>query len=401
MATNTLLNPDMITNEALRILHQKSTFLGNIDRQYDDSFAKSGAKINDTLRIRLPIKYTVRSGKTLSAQDTTEKNTSLQVSTQRGVDIEFDSEELTMSIDDFSRRHLQPAMTQLVADTERNVLENVYKDVYNQVADPGNPIASTTTPITNVLEGARLLTENLTPYENRHLTTNTRDQSDMVSANTVLYNPAAALSRQYEDGKLQSNTLSYTSIFENTLMPRHTSGSDASGYDVNGGGQTGSTLTVQTGTGTFKKGDIITIADVNRVHPETKSDTGELQQFVVTADYAGGGGDIAISPEIITSGAYQTVSGSPADTAAITKVGTAAQTYGISLGYHKDSFTFATADLIMPKGVDMASRKVYEGISLRFVRQFDITNDTFPARFDILYGYKTIRPETAVRYGYR
>ena len=104
--SNTILTSSVITKEALRILHQKLNFIGSVNRAYDSSFAQSGAKIGDSLRIRLPNRYTVRSGATLSAQDTTETSTTLQVSTQKGVDLNFTSNELTLSLDDFSKRIL-------------------------------------------------------------------------------------------------------------------------------------------------------------------------------------------------------------------------------------------------------------------------------------------------------
>jgi hypothetical protein len=134
------------------------------------------------------------------------------------------------------------------------------------------------------------------------------------------------------------------------------------------------------------------------VHPETKADTGALQQFVVTADYAGGAGTISVSPAVYTSGGMQNVtsSGIP-NGAAVTKVGGASAVYKPSVVFHQDAFAFATADLIMPKGVDFAAREVYDGISMRIVRAYDINNDALPCRIDVLYGYKTIRPQLACR----
>jgi hypothetical protein len=142
---------------------------------------------------------------------------------------------------------------------------------------------------------------------------------------------------------------------------------------------------------------VFTIANVYAVHPESRLSTGVLQQFVVTADYAGGGGTVSIYPSIVASGALQTVNAAPADNAAITVFGTASDTTTTSLAFHKDAFTFATADLVMPKGVDFAAREVYDGISIRVVRQYDVNNDAFPCRLDILYGYKAIRPQLACR----
>lgn len=161
----------------------------------------------------------------------------------------------------------------------------------------------------------------------------------------------------------------------------------------------GSTQVVlATGSTTFKKGDIITFVGTNRVHPESKVDTGTLQQFVVTADYAGGAGTINISPAIYTSGGRQNVvAAGIANGVAVAKVGGASALYKPSLAFHKDAFAFATADLVMPQGVDFASRQVMDGISMRIVRQYDINNDKFPCRLDVLYGYKTIRPQLACR----
>ena len=192
-------------------------------------------------------------------------------------------------------------------------------------------------------------------------------------------------------------TAGFGEIYENTLIPTHTTGTAAatSGYLVNGGSQTGSTLTVDTGTTTFLVGDVITIAGVYRVHPETKVSTSELQQFVVTANSGTSATSLAISPAIVTSGGAQNVSGSPADNAAISKIGGNGTVYKPSLAFHENAFTFATADLVMPQGVDFSAREVYDGISMRIVRQYAISTDTMPCRIDVLYGYKTIRPQIA------
>lgn len=183
---------------------------------------------------------------------------------------------------------------------------------------------------------------------------------------------------------------------ENTMMPAHTRGGSNGAYLVNGAAQTGATLTVDTGANAPSQGDIITIAGVFSVHPETKVSTGVLQQFVVGASATTT--SFPISPAIVTSGATQNVSGSPADNAAVTFLGTASTAVQTSLLFQKEAFAFATADLVMPSGVDFASRQVLDGISMRVVRQYDINNDKFPCRLDVLYGYKTLRPQLAVRY---
>lgn len=390
---NALLTPTAITRQALLILHQKLNFIGSINRQYDDSYAQTGAKIGDSLRIRLPNEYVVRTGPTLATQDTTEQSVTLQVSTQKGVDVNFTSRDLTLDLDDFSERILEPAMSVLAANVESDAL-SMYKAVYQQVANVGS--AAT---FTNVLQGRKVLTDALTPNAPRSVCMDTQFNVDIVDALKGLFQDSTQIAKQYRDGYV-GRTGGFD-FMENTLMPRHIAGTNAgTGYLVNGAAQTGATLTVDTGSGTLTEGDVFTIAGVNRVHPETKVNTGIQQQFVVAADYAGGAGSVAISPSIVTSGARQNVSGSPADNAAITKVGGNAATYNVSLAYHRDAFAFASADLVMPDGVDFAAREVMDGLSMRVVRQYDINNDTFPCRLDILYGYEPIRAQLACRLGF-
>lgn len=402
--SNTILTPTAVTREALRILHQKLNFVGKVNRQYDDSFAKSGAKIGDSLKIRLPNEYSVRTGAVMDVQDTTESSTTLQVATQKGVDVNFTSAELTLDLDDFSERVLEPAMSVLAANIEYDAM-SMYKDVYQEISDVGAAIT-----LADVLEGSKKLTDSLTPSSLRCLNLNTRDNADLVDALKGLFNPQTNLSKNYRDGMIANQFVGYKEVYENTLWPTHTTGSDdgTGDHKVNGADQTGSSITHNSaGAGTLKQGDIISFAGCNRVHPETKADTGELMKFVVTADMSATDTTVSISPSIVTSGARQNVAASPTDGGAIwkresddsTAIGASAD-YRISMGFHRDAFAFATADLVMPNGVDFAAREVMDGIAMRIVRQYDINNDKMPCRLDVLYGYKAIRPQLACRYGF-
>lgn len=379
----------MVTRKAVTVLHQKLSFVGSIDRQYDDSFAKTGAKIGDSLKIRLPNRYTVSTGKTLDVQDTTETSVTLQLATQKHVDMTFSSADLTLSIDDFSDRFLEPAMAVLASNIEADALNMAY-DVYNQVSNQGN--AAT---FNKFLAGRKQLVDNLAPMNDRMVQLNTQDNVDMVDALKGLFNSQAEVSKQYRDGYL-GRTAGFD-FTENTLLPVLTPGARAS-YQLNGVPASGATsATVGTGTGSIALGEVFTIAGVYRVHPETKVSTGILQQFVTTAAYSGTTTTIAFSPALTSTGAGQNVSALPATNAAVTFAGTASTAHGISLAYQKDAFAFATADLVMPKGVDFAAREVYDGISLRVLRQYDINNDMLPCRVDVFYGYKTIRAQLASR----
>lgn len=389
---NSLLTPTAVTREALRVLHQKLNFVGNIVRDYDDSFAKSGAKIGDSIKVRLPNQYTVRTGATLSAQDTTEHSVTLQVATQKGVDLNFSSAELTLSLDDFSQRIIEPAMSVLAANIEADAL-SMALDVYQAVNGVGSAIT-----LNRVLQGRKLLQDALAPADNqRTCLLNTQDNVDLIDALKGLFQDSTAISKQYKEG-IMGRTAGFD-FYENTLLANQATGTAlaATTYTVNGANQTGSGVVVATGATTFKKGDVVTFAGCNRVHPETKADTGVLQQFVVTADHAGGAGTLQVSPAIVTSGGAQNVAASPTNGGAVVKIGGASAIYKPSLVFHKEAFAFATADLIMPGGVDFAAREVMDGISMRVVRAYDINNDKFPCRLDVLYGYKTLRAQLAAR----
>lgn len=394
---NTILTPTAVTREAQRILHQKLNFVGSINRQYDSSFAQSGARIGDSLKVRLPNQYTVRTGATLTTQDTSETSTTLQVATQKGVDLTFSSAELALSLDDFSARILEPAMAVLAANIEADAL-NMYKDVY-QISDEDGVAVS----LKSFLYGRQKLNDSLAPQDsNRSAIISTDHSVKLVDALKGLFHDSAAIKEQYKEG-IMGRTAGFD-FYENTLLVPHTTGTavKTTTYTVNGAvtanGST-SMVVASAGSTTFKQGDIVTVAGCFRVHPETKVSTGVLQQFVVTADYAGGAGTVSFAPAIYTSGGRQNVvAAGLANGSAIVKVGAAAsETLTPSMVYHRDAFTFATADLVLPKGVDFAAREVMDGISMRTVRQYTISNDSYPCRIDVLYGYKTIRPELACR----
>ena len=400
--TNSILTATAVTREALRVLHQKLNFVGTITRDYDDRFAQAGAKIGDTLKIRLPNQYKVRTGAALSTTpgdlDTNESSVDLKVQTQKGVDLNFTSVDLTMALDDFSERILEPAMSVLAANIEADAM-SMYKDVWNQIDNQGNPAT-----FTHILRGRKALVDNLAPLNGRVCNLNTQDNVDLVDGLKGLFNDKTTISKQNREGYM-GRTAGFD-FMENTLWPSHVRGGAAvSTYTTNT--TTGtlpisstpvSTITLATGTGTMNKGDVFTIANVFRVHPETKAVlSNQPQQFVVTAD-AAGAGVVQISPAIVLAGPAQNVAiPSTSASAVVTFSANPSVTYGVSMAYQKAAFAFATADMIMPRGVDFASREVFDGISMRIVRQYDINNDKFPCRLDVLYGYKTIRPQLACR----
>jgi len=389
---NSLLTPSVITKEALAVLHQKLNFVGSINRQYDSQYAKSGAKIGNDLKIRLPNEFTVRTGAALSSQDVTESSVTLNVATQKGVDFTFSSEELSMDIDGFKERYIEPAMAVLASNIEADAF-SMSKDVYNFVAGQG-----AANSFANVTQAQKQLTLGLAPYGSRVYMHDPQSVVDMLADTKGLFQDSGSIAKQYKEGEL--GRIAGFNHFENTLVPTHTTGTAAAttGYLVNGASQSGSSLVVDTGSTTLLIGDLITIAGVNRVHPETKADTGVLQNFVIKANSGANATTLLISPALTATGGRQNVSAVPANNAAISKLGGGSGAdWTDTLAYQKDSFVFATADLVLPEGIDFSAREVMDGISMRIVRDYSISADTFPCRIDILYGYKTVRPETACR----
>jgi hypothetical protein len=219
-----------------------------------------------------------------------------------------------------------------------------------------------------------------------------------VSTLSGLFNPSAAISKQYKNARIY-DALNYEWFTDQTVI-KHTTGTFSAGT-VNGAGQSGTTLTTNAITGTLKKGDIITIASVNAVNRVTKVSTGELRQFVVTANVASGATSIPIYPAIVApSGGnpvqYQTVDAAPANTAAISLVNTASEVYRKNIAYAPDAVTMVTADLMMPEGVMERARETFDGLSMRMVTQYVIGTDQAASRLDILYGSLWVRPEWAV-----
>ena len=398
---NSILTIDMITRKALEILENNLVITRNVNRQYDDSFAVSGAKIGSTLRIRLPDRALVTDGAALQVQDDAEQSTTLTVASQKHIGVNFTTAELTLQLDDFAERVLKPRISQLASSIDADVA-NAYKAIFNTVGTPG------TSPATALvlLQAQQKLNESAAGMAPRYATVNPAANAGLVNGLSGFFNPTTTISQQFKNGMMGTGVLGFDEINMSQSIKVHTTGSRAGTILVNGAVSTQgqSTISIDGLTGatdTVTVGDVFTIANVFAVNPQTRESTGSLQQFVVTAAQTGVSNalaNMAISPPIYTStSALATVDSFPADNAAVTFVGTASTAYPQNMIYHKDAITFATADLVLPTGVDMAARAVHNGISLRIIRDYDINNDRMPCRIDVLYGFSTIRPQMACR----
>jgi hypothetical protein len=395
---NSILTIDMITRKALEILENNLVITRNVNRQYDDSFAVSGAKIGSTLRIRLPDRALVTDGAALQVQDDNEQFTTLTVSSQKHIGVNFTSAELTMQLDDFAERVLKPRISQLASSIDADVA-NSFKNVYQSVGTPG------TTPSTSLvlLQAQQKLNEAAAVMSPRYATVNPAANAGLVEGMKGLFNPTSTISKQFKNGMMGEGVLGFDEINMSQSIKQYTTGNWGTAITVTSAVSTqGSTSLAISFTGsskTWNVGDVLTVAGVYAVNPQTRETTGSLQQFVVTAAASGSStATLSVSPAMYTADqALATIDAFPAASAVVTMLGSAATAYPQNLVYHKDAITFATADLLMPQGVDMASRAVHNGISMRVVRQYDINNDRMPCRIDVLYGFSVIRPQMAVR----
>jgi len=412
---NSILTPTMITREAARILHQSCNFVSNVNQQYDDRFAQTGAKIGTSLNVRMPSMYNVRTGAAISADDHVERSTPLVVSSQWGVDVSFTTAELTMELDDFSERFLKPAMSKLAAKIEGQCL-TIAK---NRTANYTNGTTNTLMNYRYYQQNGKNITQELAPRTDRTAILTPDSIVEFNDAVKGLFQDSSAISKQYKEG-MMGRTGGFD-VYENTLLPGHTNGTFA-GSAVTDGTTLGtsttantwvsqSTISIDTATSgtTLLAGDVITIANVYEVHPETKASTGRLRRFVVQSDVTlttlATGGDAVVKPGLIygSGNSFQNCFLNNADTdgLAVTLIGAAGADFKNDMFFHKDAFMFGSADLedVSQYGA-WGSRAVQDGMSIRIARQYDISTDQIPCRIDILWGFAELYPELASKHLY-
>jgi hypothetical protein len=390
---NTLVTIDMVTREALRIAHEKSQFIATTDRQYDSSFAQTGAKSGSSLRVRLPNQYNRRQGsRVMDVQDQNEANGTITVATQDGVDMRFNSAELALSIDDLSKRYIEPAVSTLISGIEADYLAYATKATYQLAGTAGNAITSLAVP-----GAARAkLNQQLAPKDgNRYIQMESVAMGTLVNGVAAYFAPNGDISKQYKEGLIARTAMA--DYYENERTWTMPNSADVAGEINNGTLTSGITsLTVDGFTAAPVAGMVFTVENIYDVHPETKAAYSHLKQFVVTTATTT---SITFSPAMIydTTNAKRNCSGTPVDGADIVFVGSASTNYVQHLMYHKEAFQFVTADLPIMDDAHKCVRRTQDGLSLRVWQASDIRNDELLMRIDILYGMAALRPEWACR----
>lgn len=401
---NSPITPNWVTNEVARILVNELHFGNNVNRDYDDQYEQAGAKVGYVVNARLPQQYVVTKGQALQIQNVTDQVVPIALTDQANIGIEFSTASLTMEISAYRERYIRPAVAALINQIDFDGLSRMYKTVNMTVGTPGTVPNSNSTYLS---AGVKLGNASCPP-DGRIGIIDLQAEATIVAANLALFNPAAAISEQYKSGMFGRDVLGVSEWYRSQNVAVHTVGPLGGTPTVKGANQVGNSLITNGWTSAaanrLLQGDVVQLASVYAVNPQNRQSTGTLLDLVVTADTnsdSSGNATIPISPALITTGAYQTASASPADGALIQVFSTAAAGQAalastqshMGLVYHPDAFALVMADLEMPQGVWAAERvnsKQY-GISVRFVKAYDVMSDQAPARLDVLYGWSPLR----------
>lgn len=404
MTTNAVLTPTIIADKMLDLLDNNLVFGNLVDRSYQAEFTGS-PKPGESITIRKPAQYSVRTGKTASFQDSVEGSTTLTLSDQIGVDMKFSSRDMTLSIEKFAERYMvDPAIK--LANAIEVQMASLYKKVPQWVGTPGEVVNS----FADFAKGP-LRMDQLAIPGNRVGVLSPDDAWGLVGSFSGLYISETA-KNALEKAKLPP--IGNVDVYSSQVVVNHTTGDTSSNGTVVTNGATQETTyaaTKTTGLGslitngwtaakTVKAGDVFTIATVYDVNPVTKAVYPYLKQFTVAADNtADGSGNMTISysPAGILTGPYQNISATIGTSKALVFMGTAGTNYPQNLLFTKDAFALVTVPMELPQGAVKATRRSYKGISMRLVQGYDIVNDDDMWRFDIIPGYACVDPRLAVR----
>lgn len=392
---NQVLTHQMIAREAAKMLEELAPFTANINKGRQDEFGSdvSGYKKGDTVKIKIPTSGRVFDGAQFAGgaagTDVIEQSVNLTLDTQKHIALQFGTKEKMLNITDFKERILMPQMRTLVSVVEADLISKGVLGVPNMVS-----MNTAGTNPSNALALARAkMNQYLTPAGDRSALITSTANVALSGEISRLFNPTQPSSKAYLDGYVA--TAYGSDLFEHQSIPTHTNGT-ATGITVSAAGQTGSTITMTASTaGTLVKGQILTIAGVNAVHPLTGQDTGSLQQFVVTeAVTVATGTAVKIYPAINPTAPNKTATASPASGAV---VATASVNGVQNLAFHKDAFTAAFAPLPVIASCEGYTARLPSGISVRVMTFGDGNNDLERTRIDVLYGFQVVRGLHAVR----
>lgn len=404
---NTIATPAWTARALLVVASNKARFVGAITRKLSDDFKVEGTNVGATVGLRLPPRFITNKGQGIQIQPIVDVVVPVTITDQAQIAWAYSSFTGTLEIQDVEERCVNPAGIQLANTYDADGLSRVYQDVFSAEGTPGTiPNANST-----YLNAAARLTNFACPAGPRRALINALMRASIVNANQNLFSvPDSRKPEVWTEAMFSGPALSWDEWYEDVNVFPHTVGALGGAGVVNGASQSGSSLVTNTWsnsiTGLLKKGDIFTIGSgatgCFAVNPQNYRSTTQLQQFVVTQDTnsdGSGNATIPIYPPIVTSGAYQTVVAAPSNGATINVLGAANTVTPQGLGFHPQAFVMASADLIKPKNGESRSVRMKDiGLAVRYWLDSDIMTDQHPSRLDGIYGFKTVRPEFAVRF---
>lgn len=388
MAANAFKTTSKVADYTLMKFSESCRFLKTVDRKYDKEFAKKGGKIGDKLDVPYPEHAKYRKGLIMDTEPLKTLTREVKVFGVRGFDMTYNAAEWALDIEEFGPRYLDQKICDLVVNIEAEVLQMAMESVPNLTGDP----ALRFDKLFYAQLAKKQIEDNGGHVGTKELLMNTAGNIQIIDALKGLQNPQKNISKQYEDAVMER--AAGFNWWDTTVMPRQNRGTGNGAYLSNGVAQVGPVINVDTGTGTIFKGEIVTWAGVNAVHPQTKQNLGYLRQFCVTEDYVGGTGALKVFPALVLTGTEQNVTQAVADNTAMTIVGTASTPYGVNLAYTPDAFTFGTVDMPDLPGLDQ-SRRNYEGIALSVSTASDIKSLQTYMRVDVMCAFGAMRPEWA------
>ena len=402
--TNVLATSTIIAKTALPVLKNMLTFAAAVNRDYETEFTSNeqrGYAPGNTIYIKKPPRYLYRAGRVAVPQATVEQTVPLTLS-QGGCDLQFTSNEMTLSLTKLEDK-IAAAMAPVANEIDRQGLQLAHYATYNALNPTGALPTTAALAIQAMTQMGQRLDEMAASRKDRQraLITNPALNAALIQGFGGYFNNQGKVSEQNRTGMMADNNFGFDKVGMDQNVDVHTNGA-ATATNINGAGQTGSSITVvAVAGGTLTRGTVITLPGVFAVNPQTRQSTGQLANFVVTADVAAGATSIPISPAIVTSGAFQNVTASPTTGQPYVILGAASTSYSTNVAFHKDAFTLAMVPMWAPpsgKGVVDVAQESEDGFTVKCTKFYDGVNDNLITRLDVLFGWAATYPELSVKY---
>lgn len=364
---NTFITLQEIARSALPRLIENLVFPNLVYKDYSNEFARN---LGDTIQVRKPVvleakEFDAASG--VEMQDIQEDSVPVKLDKIATVDVEFSAIESATNLNDLNRQFLEPAAVALAQKINSDGME-LYADIPYMAGTAG------TTPdgLDDLAALREKLNENKVPVSPRYALWDTAADGKLVTVPAIVNAEKSGSTAALREGSL--GRVMGLENYMSQAVKKHTKGTlsaEVKPKSATSAGATTLTLSATSVTGTLVKGDLLTILGDSYVVTETAT---------------------AASNEI-------TVNIYPALKKSVTTATVVALTgdHTANLGFHPNAFAFVTRPLVQPSGVE-SYVTAYNGVTLRVTKGYDMKYKKELLSMDVLYGYKTMYPELAVRY---